>query len=389
MRRCEFIAGLGGAAAWPLEAGAQQPLLRVIGFLSPGSAATRRMTLPAVRQGLAEFGYVEGQNLTIEYRWAGERNELLPELAAELVRQQVSAIIALGGERGALAAKAATSEIPVIFGVASDPVEDGLVRSLNRPKGNVTGVSVLTIEVTAKGVEFLHELLLAATTIALLVDPSNAGEAAAEIREITRAANFFGLQLIVLKASTPNEIEAVFAKLAQQAVDALVVTGGAFFIIQNDQIVAVAAQHHLPTVFQYRESAQAGGLMSYGTDQVDTWRLVGNYAGRILKGEKPADLPVQRSTKVNLVINLKTAGALGLTIPPNLLALADEVIEMTARCRHAAVGAAAWPFVRRSALSGTEELASFSSPAARARRITRRSYVLRKRGIGRITWSRK
>jgi putative tryptophan/tyrosine transport system substrate-binding protein len=328
MRRREFIAGLGGAAAWPLAARAQQAeRVRVIGLLSPGSAATRQITLAAVRQGLAQFGYVEGQNLTIEYRWAGERNELLPELAAELVRRQVSAIIALGGERGGLAAKAATEEIPVIFGIEGDPVEHGLVRSLNRPGGNVTGGTVLGIDVTAKGVELLHELLPGATTIGLLVDPSNAGETTAEIRETTRAANIFGLQLIVVKASTANEIEAAFAKLSQQAVDALVVTGGAFASIRNDQIVALAAQHRIPTVFHYRQSALAGGLMSYGADPVDGWRLMGNYAGRILKGEKPADLPVQQSTKVEFVINLRTAKALGLTIPPHLLALADEVIE--------------------------------------------------------------
>jgi putative ABC transport system substrate-binding protein len=326
MKRREFIAGLGGAAASLRVAQAQQPSVRVIGFLSPGSEATRRMTLAAVRQGLAQFGYVEGQNLTIEYRWAGERNELLPELAAELVRRQVSAIIAFGGERGGLAAKAATSEIPIIFGVAGDPVEHGLVRSLNRPEGNVTGVSTLGIEVTAKGVEFLHELLPAATTIALLVDPSNVGEAAAEIREITRATNIVGMHLIVVRASTQNELEAAFATLARQA-GALVVTSSSFFVIQNDQIVALAAQHHIPTVFQYREAALAGGLMSYGPDAVDLWRLVGNYAGRILKGEKPAALPVQQSTKIDLIINLKTAKALGLTIPLSLLGRADEVIE--------------------------------------------------------------
>jgi len=327
MKRREFIAGLGGAAAWPLAVRGQQPKVPVVGFLSPGSAATRPIPLAAIRQGLADIGFVEDRNLTIEYRWAGERDDLLPELAAELVRRQVSAIIALGGERGGLAAKAATSEIPVIFGVAGDPVEHGLVRSLNRPGGNVTGVSVLGIEVTAKGVELLHELLPAATTIALLVDPSNTGETAAEIRETTRAANIFGLQLIVLKASTANEIEAAFATLAQQTVGALVVTAGAFFGIQNDQIVALAAQHRIPTVFHYRQSALAGGLMSYGADLVDAYRLIGNYAGRILKGEKPADLPVQQSTTIELVINLKTAKALGLTIPPNLLAIADEVIE--------------------------------------------------------------
>jgi putative ABC transport system substrate-binding protein len=328
MRRREFIAGLGGAAvAWPIAARAQQSSVPVVGFLSPGSAATRRITLAAVRQGLAQFGYIEGQNLTIEYRWAGERNELLPELAAELVRRQVSAIIALGGEAGALAAKAATSDIPVIFGVAGDPVEHGIVRSLNRPEGNVTGVSDLAIEVSAKSVEFLHELLPAATTVALLVDPSNAGAAAAEIREITRAVNIVGMHLIVLKASTQNEIEAAFATLALQAVGALVVTGTSFFIIQNDQIVALAAQHNIPTVFQYREAALAGGLMSYGPRAVDTYRLIGNYAGRILKGEKPSDLPVQRSTKVELIINLKTANALGLTIPLSLLGRVDEVIE--------------------------------------------------------------
>jgi putative tryptophan/tyrosine transport system substrate-binding protein len=270
---------------------------------------------------------VEDQNFTIEYRWAGERNELLPELAAELVRRQVSAIIALGGERGGLAAKAATSEIPVIFAVVGDPVEHGLVRSLNRPEGNVTGVTVLGIEVTAKGVEFLHELLPAATTIALLVDPSNAGEAAAEIREITRATNIVGMHLIVVRASTQNELEAAFATFAQQAVGALVVTASSFLVIQNDQIVALAAQHRIPTVFQYREGPLAGGLMSYGQDPVDYWRLVGNYAGRILKGEKPADLPVQQATKIELVINLKTAKALGLEVPSSLLVRADQVIE--------------------------------------------------------------
>jgi putative tryptophan/tyrosine transport system substrate-binding protein len=326
MKRREFIAGLGGAA-WSVVARAQQRTVPVIGFLSPGSAATRSMTLAAVRQGLAQFGYVEGQNLTIEYRWAGERNELLPELAAELVRRQVSAIIALGGEHGGLAAKAATSEIPIIFGVAGDPVEHGLVRSLNRPEGNVTGVSALAGEVTAKGVEFLHELLPAATTIALLVDPSNAGEAADEIREITRATNIVGMHLIVVRASTQNELEAAFATLAQQAVGALVVTGSSFFVIQSGQIVALAAQHHIPTVFQFREAALAGALMGYGPNLVDSWRLIGSYAGRILKGEKPSELPVQQATKVELVINMRTAKALGLNVPPTLLVRADEVIE--------------------------------------------------------------
>jgi putative ABC transport system substrate-binding protein len=315
------------AAAWPRFARAQQPAMPVIGFLSPGSPETRAILLAAVRQGLAETGYVEGRNVAVEYRWAGDQNDRLPALAAELVRRQVAAIVAFGGERGALAAKAATTTIPIVFAIAGDPVEQGLVTSLSRPGGNVTGVTLLAIEVTAKGVELLHKLVPATPAIALLVDPSNAGGTAAETREIEKAAGVFGLRLVVLKASKPSEIEAAFATLVQQHAGALVVTGDAFFIIQNDQIVALAAQHGIPTIYQYRESTVAGGLMSYGASLVDAWRIVGSYTGRILKGEKPADLPVQQSTKIQLAVNIKTAKTLGLTIPPSMLDMANEVIE--------------------------------------------------------------
>jgi putative ABC transport system substrate-binding protein len=327
IRRREFITLLGAAATWPLAARAQQPAMPVIGFLSPGSPETRAVPLSAIRQGLAESGYMEGQNVAIEYRWAGDQNDRLPALAADLVRQRVVAIVALGGERGALAAKAATTSIPIVFAIAGDPVEHGLVTRLNQPEGNVTGVTLLAIEVTAKGVELLHELVPATPTIALLVDPSNPNAVSAETREIEKAAHVFGLRLVVLKASVPIEIEAAFATIAQQRAGALVVTGDAFFIIQNDQIVALAAQHSIPTVYQYHESAVAGGLISYGASLVDAWRIVGTYTGRILKGEKPAGLPVQQSSKIQLTINLKTAKALGLTIPPGVLAIADEVIE--------------------------------------------------------------
>jgi putative ABC transport system substrate-binding protein len=327
MRRREFITLIGGAAAWPLAARAQQPALPVVGFLSPGSPETRAVPLAAIRQGLAEAGYVEGQNVAIEYRWAGDQNDRLPALAADLVRRRVAAIVALGGERGALAAKAATTTIPIVFAIAGDPVEHRLVTRLNRPEGNVTGVTLLAIEVTAKGIELLHQLVPAAPAIALLVDPSNPDAAAAETREIEKAARILGLRLVVLKASNPREIEAAFATIVQQRAGALAVTGDAFFIIQNDQIVALSAQHRIATVYQYRESIVAGGLMSYGASLVDAWRIVGSYIGRILKGEKPADLPVQQSTKIQLAINIKTAKTLGLTIPPSVLAIADEVIE--------------------------------------------------------------
>jgi putative ABC transport system substrate-binding protein len=325
MRRREFISLIGGAAAWPVAARAQT--MPVIGFLSPGSPETRAVPLAAIRQGLTETGYFEGQNVAIEYRWAGDRSDRLPALAADLVHRQVAAIVALGGETGALAAKAATNTIPIVFAVAGDPVEHGLVARLNRPEGNVTGVTLLAIEVTAKGVELLHEMVPATSTIALLVDSSNPSAATAETREIEKATRVFGLRLVVLKASVPSEIEAAFATIVQQRAGALVVTGDAFFIIQNDRIVALAARHGIPTVYQYRESSVAGGLMSYGASLVDAWRIVGTYAGRILNGEKPTDLPVQQSSKIQLAINIKTAKALGLTIPPGILAIADEVIE--------------------------------------------------------------
>jgi putative tryptophan/tyrosine transport system substrate-binding protein len=327
MRRREFIAGLGSAAAWPLAARAQGPVMPVIGVLSPGSPETRPQLLSEVRRGLLETGYVEGRNVAIEYRWAGYQNDRLPVLATELVGRQVAVILAFGGSRGALAAKAATTKIPIVFGTADDPVEVGLVASLNRPGGNLTGVVGLAVEVAAKGVEFLHELVPATAVVALLVDPSSPREAEAETGEMQVAARALGFRLVVLNASSPSEIEAAFATLVQERAGALAVASSTHFIIQINQIVALAAQYAVPTVYQFGEAAAAGGLMSYGGNNVDVWHLVGVYTGRILNGDKPADLPVQQLTKIQLIINLKTAKALGLTVPQSILLRADEVIE--------------------------------------------------------------
>jgi putative ABC transport system substrate-binding protein len=327
MRRRDFIATLGSVAAWPLSALAQQPAMPVIGVLSPGAPELRAIPLASIRSGLAEAGFVEGRNITIEYRWAGDDLERLEVLAAELVRREVRVIIALGGERGALAAKAATSSVPIVFNISGDPVEMGLVKSLNRPGGNLTGGTALSVDVTAKRVELLHELLPAANLIGLLVDKTYPGEANAQTAEAERAARILGLRLLVLTAHDASEFETAFAAMARERLDGLVVSGGATTVIESNRIVALSTRHAIPTLYPYRESALAGGLMSYGTRIADLWVLAGAYAGRIIKGEKPADLPVQQATRFDLTINMKTARALRISFPLTLLGRADEVIE--------------------------------------------------------------
>jgi putative ABC transport system substrate-binding protein len=326
VKRREFIALMGGAAAWPLAAHAQQPAMPVIGFLHPEALETIREFVAAFHRGLADTGHVEGRNVTVEYRWAEGQNDRLPVLAAELARRRVAAIAAPGSTPAALAAKAATKTIPIVFAVGTDPVEIGLVASLNRPGGNLTGVTNLVVEVTAKCLEVLHEMVPAATQIAFLVNPTNPASDGI-LREGQAAARVLGLRLLVLNASDPSEIEAAFATLARERAGALLVGQDALFSSRRDQLVALVARHAVPAIYQFREYAAAGGLMSYGTSDSDRYRQVGVYTGRILKGEKPADLPVQQSTKIELAINMKTAKALGLTFPLNLLGRADEVIE--------------------------------------------------------------
>jgi putative ABC transport system substrate-binding protein len=327
MRRREFITVLGGVAAWPLAARAQQPSLPVVGYLSARSPGDSIGILADFRRGLAESGYLEGQNVAIEFRWAEGHYDRLPAMVADLVRRRVAVIAVPNTTASALAAKAATQTIPIVFNIGGDPVEIGLVASLDRPGGNVTGVSMLQTAMAAKRLELVHELVPAATLIALLVNPTNPVIAEAETREVQSAARVLGLNLLVLNASSPSEIEAAFATQLQQKARAIVVGSDIFFVIQSDQIIALAARHAVPTIYGYLEQAVAGGLMSYGASLADTQRLVGVYAGRILKGEKPADLPVQQVTKIELVINLKTAKALGVTFPLALLTRADEVIE--------------------------------------------------------------
>jgi putative ABC transport system substrate-binding protein len=323
VRRREFIAGFAGAAAWPRAARAQR--MPVIGYLGSESLEWQRDLIAAFHRGLAETGYVEGRNVAIEYRWAESRNDRLPALAAELVRRQV-AVIMTDSTPAALAAKAATQTIPIVFGVGSNPVEIGLVASLNRPGGNLTGVSQLNVDIAAKRLEMLHELVPAATQVAVLINPTNpSGEGL--LKEAQVAARVLGVRLSVLNVSSESEIDGAFTTLVGQRADALLVTGDNLFITHRDRIIALAARHAVPAIYQWREFAAAGGLMSYGSSNTDGYRQQGVYTGRILKGEKPADLPVQQATRFEMVLNLKTAKALGLTVPTSTLLRADEVIE--------------------------------------------------------------
>jgi putative ABC transport system substrate-binding protein len=326
MRRRQFIAGLGGAAAWPVVGRAQQPSVPVVGYLNSGSGENARL-LAAFRQGLKEAGYVERENVSIEYRFAQNQYDRLPALAADLVHRQVAVIAATGGPPPALAAKAATTTIPIVFNMGVDPVALGLVASLNRPGGNLTGVSSLNVELGQKRLELLHELVPTATTVALLLNPTNASVAERLSRDLQAAAHTLGLQLHVLHASTEPDFDAAFATSVQLRAGALVIGTDGFLITRTAQLASLALRYAMPTMFQFREFAAAGGLMSYGGRVTDEYHLVGSYAGRILKGEKPSDLPVQQSTRIELIINLKTAKALGLTVPQSILLRADEVIE--------------------------------------------------------------
>ncbi len=328
MRRREFITLLGGTAvAWPPAARAQQPAMPVVGFLHIASSDGSADRLRAFRQGLKEAGFAERENVAIEYSWAENQTDRLPELAAELVRRKVAVIATTGGPAVALAAKTATTTIPIVFTTAGDPVAQGLVANLNRPDANVTGVSFLVATLAAKQLGLLHELLPGAARIAVLVDPNNTLLTEAFIPDVRAAASAIRKQIDVLYASTGRDIDTVFESLAQKPVDALLVGPGAFFFNRRVQLVTLATRHAVPTIYGVREFVEAGGLMSYGTSLTDAYRQAGVYTGRILKGEKPADLPVMQSIKFEFVINLNTARAFGLSFPPGLLAIADEVIE--------------------------------------------------------------
>jgi putative ABC transport system substrate-binding protein len=326
LRRRQFITLLGGAAAWPLAARAQQPL-PVVGYVDGASPTVSAIRAAGFRKGLSEVGYVEGQNVTVEYHWVAGQYDRLPSLMADLVRRRVAVIATPSSGPVSLAAKAATTTIPIVFGVGDDPVKLGLVVSLARPGGNATGINFFSQEVTAKRLGLLHDLVPKAVRIAVLVNPANATSAEAALRDIPEAARALGLQIQVLNASTSREIEAAFASLGRERADALFVAGDSFFSTRRVQFAILAVRHAIPATYSTREYPEAGGLMSYGADFFDRFRQAGSMTGQILKGAKPADLPVMQSTKFEFVINLQTARALGLEVPATLLARADEVIE--------------------------------------------------------------
>jgi putative tryptophan/tyrosine transport system substrate-binding protein len=328
MRRREFVSLFGGAAvAWPLSARAQQPATPVIGFLNAASPDTQADRLRWFRQGLKETGYVEGENLSIDYRWAENQFDRLPSLATELVRRQVTVIVTSGGSGPALAAKAATATIPIVFTVPEDPVRLGLVASLARPGGNATGINFFSNEVLAKRLELLRGLVPAITRVAVLISPDKATDTDGMLREVEAATRAMGLKIQVVNANTSREIDAAFATFVRERPDALFVSGGPFLLSRRIQLALLAARHAVPASYGSREYVEIGGLMSYGANLLDAHRQVGVYAGRILKGAKPADLPVVQSTKLELIINLQAATAVGLEVPAALLARADEVIE--------------------------------------------------------------
>jgi putative tryptophan/tyrosine transport system substrate-binding protein len=327
MRRRDFIKLIGGAAAaWPLAARTQQPGLPVVGFLDSKSPDDSAHMVAAFRRGLNESTFIEGQNVTIEFRWAQNQYDQLPVLAADLVRRRVDVIAATGGP-AALAAKTASATIPIVFRLAADPIAAGLVASLSRPGGNVTGVTSLNLEVGSKRLEFLHELVPTATIMAALVNPTNPTNAEILSRDLQATARLLGLQLHLLHASSDADIDAVFATLTELRAAGLVIGTDAFFTSRNEKLAALGLRYRIPTIYQWREFVAAGGLVSYGGSAADSYRLAGVYTGRILKGEKPADLPVQQATKFELFINLKTAKALGIAVPQSMLVAADEVIE--------------------------------------------------------------
>ena len=324
MKRREFIALLGGAAAaWPAAARAQQPSIPVLGFLYAGSPEPSAHLVAAFRAGLSETGYIEGQNVSIEFRWAHNQNERLPDLAADLISRRVAAIVTPGSLLAPIAAKAATDSIPIVFSIGGDPVEVGLVSSFNRPGGNVTGISSMNVELGSKRLGLLHELQPKAGRFAVLAYHA----ATPPVRDVQAGASTIGAEVEVIYATTNGDIDAAFASMRQKRIDALVLTPGPLFNNNRVQIAILAARYAIPAIYSSREFAAAGGLMSYGPSITEEFRQAGIYAGRVLKGEKPADMPVMRSTKFELVINLKTAKALGLEVPPSLLARADEVIE--------------------------------------------------------------